>query len=286
MPVGAVDTNLALQLEALAHQEGIDRWQLVVSLNDPNPRSRAELDGLLAPFELPDVVVVDSSDVRSAAHARNVAAAHASSDRLAFCDGDDIVDRDWLAAIDRGLESYQAVGGFLDEELLGVPGQAHWRPPATPGALPTFLDHPYLVTANMGVHRSAFETAGGFDTTLLRGEDIAFSWQLIDDGVEMAFWPEAVVYYRHRAGLAAMMRQHYLYGRGLSQLLARRGLPGGQGPAGGLGSLRPNGQPVDQYGVAYVLRRGSIASGRLVGLLTERGQVRPLELSSFPSPED
>ena len=40
-----------------------------------------------------------------------------------------------------------AVGGHLEETLLAIPGQESWRPEATPGGLPAFLGHPFLVTA-------------------------------------------------------------------------------------------------------------------------------------------
>ena len=82
-----------------------------------------------------------------------------------------------------------SVGGHLDESVLAVPGQEDWRPPATPGGNPSFLGHPYLVSANMGVHREDFEAVGGFDTTLIRGEDIAVSWALIERGIELGHVP-------------------------------------------------------------------------------------------------
>lgn len=270
MPVGRVDDDLRLQIEALRVQTYEEPWELVLSLNTDDARERERLEQLVQSADGPMVSIVDSSDLRSAAHARNVGAAHARSGRLAFCDGDDIADRDWLAAIVEGLGHHDAVGGHLDEELLAVPGQEDWRPPATPGDLPQFLGHPFLVSANMGVDRSHFEQAGGFDTSLIRGEDIALSWALLDNGADLAFWPAAIVYYRHRRGLRSMMQQHYLYGRGFSQLLSRRSLPGSSESSAGLAAIRPNGQAGTPIGVPYFLRRGSIAAGRLVGLIVER----------------
>lgn len=272
VPVGRVDDDLPLQLEALAGQSFDRPWELVLSLNTDDPSQRQALEGLLdvhhreARFTS---TVVDSSDVRSASHARNVGASAAAGDRLLFCDGDDIADVDWLSNLAAALDTDRAVGGHLEEELLAVPGQEHWRPPATPGALPTFLDFPYLVSANMGVHRKAFESVGGFDTTLIRGEDIALSWDLIELGIELRYCSDAVIHYRHRRGLWPMMKQHYLYGRGFSQILARRGLPGDTG-RGGLSALRPNSPVVDRLTIPYVARRGSIAVGRAVGLIDER----------------
>ena len=72
-----------------------------------------------------------------------------------------------------------------------------------------------------------------------------------------------------------MMTQHYRYGRGFSQILARRGVPGG-GAGVGLGALKPNGQAVASIGPVYLARRGSIAAGRVVGLVAERLRQREI----------
>lgn len=277
IPVGRVDRELELQLDALAGQSHDRPWELILSLNSDDVAARHQLEALVAgrasagaAFE---AAVVDSSDLRSASHARNVGAAAASGRLLAFCDGDDIADVDWLAHLVAALGAFRAVGGHLDETVLAVPGQEDWRPPATPNGNPTFLGHPFLVSANMGVHREDFEAVGGFDTTLIRGEDIAVSWDLIERGVELGYAGDAVIHYRHRRGLWPMMQQHYLYGRGFSQILARRGTPGQAGSAG-FGSLKPNNQSAARKNFPYFARRGSIAVGRVVGLVEERVNQR------------
>jgi len=271
MPVGRVDPELSEQVEALAAQSHLGPWELVISLNTADREHRVALEQSLEPHsDALTVRIVDSSDRRSASHARNLGARAADGDLLLFCDSDDIAHRQWIEQLSAALEFYGAVGGYLDEDVLSVPGQEHWRPPATPGGLPTFLGHPFLVSANMGVIRSNFEAVGGFDTDLIRGEDIAFSWDLLERGIELGYCAEAVMYYRHRKGLSAMMQQHYLYGRGFSQILARRGTPGTAGGATGLSALKPNGQAVARKSFPYFLRRGSIAAGRVVGLVEER----------------
>lgn len=277
IPVGSVDQDLELQLEALAAQDFEPGWELVLSLNSTDPSDRSRLETLAEryaqPAESPQPTyrwrVVDSSDIRSASHARNVGAEAAGGSLLFFCDGDDIADRDWMAQMAKALEHERVVGGHLAEDLLAVPGQEDWRPPATPGGLPTFLGHPFLVTANMGIWREDFQAVGGFDVSLIRGEDIALSWDLIERGLTPSYCGSAVIHYRHRKGLWPMMKQHYLYGRGFSQILTRRGVPG-QSEMSGLKAMRPNGQPVAKKNAIYFLRRGSIAVGRLVGLVVER----------------
>jgi cellulose synthase/poly-beta-1,6-N-acetylglucosamine synthase-like glycosyltransferase len=285
IPVGGVDDDLNLQLEALAHQSFANGWELELSLNTDDPEARRQLEAAAARYQRRETgdgegaaeeiyrwKIVDSSAVRSASHARNVGAEAAGGDVLLFCDGDDIADQDWMAELVNALEEHRVVGGHLEEDLLSVPGQEDWRPPATPGGLPAFLGHPYLVTANMGIWREEFQAVGGFDVSLIRGEDIALSWDLIERDLAPVYCPTAIVHYRHRKGLWPMMKQHYLYGRGFSQILTRRGVPGQDG-MGSLRAMKPNGQPVANKNLVYFARRGSIAVGRVVGLAVERSQT-------------
>lgn len=269
IPVGGVDDLLAEQLSALAGQDIDEPWELVLSMNQPGPHPTADA---LVPHRhrLGTVRVVDSSGRREAAHARNVGARAASAPLLAFCDADDVVEPDWLSALLVALGEHAAVGGHLDETRLSPPGQERWRPPATPGELPAFLGHPYPVSANVAVRREAFDAVGGFAEGLTRCEDIAFGWALADAGIEVAYVPDAVVHYRHRPGLWTMIRQHHLYGIGMTEVIVRQGRPGGD--AGG-GLLQANNQRVTRRSVIHILRRGAIASGRVRGLLRERAPM-------------
>lgn len=264
IPVGSCDDMLAAQLDALAAQTYPGEWEIVLACNTGDPGQQAALADLAATH--PRSRIVDASDVRSAAHARNQGAAAAAGDVLAFCDGDDLVEPGWLEALVGSVDDMTAAGGHLEEELLGVDGQQHWRPPATPGTLPTFMGHAYPVSANMAMGRDLFERIGGFDVSLVRCEDIAIGFRIHRHGAELKYVREAVVHYRHRAGLRSMLHQHYLYGRGMAQVLRQDGLPDGAS----VGALRPNGQPVDRWTIHQVLRKGALALGRLQGATIDR----------------
>lgn len=266
IPVGGVDECFDEQIAALADQLFDQPWEVVLSVNQPGLTARKEFRSLpLHPKATK--VVVDSSDVRSAAHARNVGARTASGDLLAFCDADDIVEPDWLGEITNALADHEVVGGHLAEERLSPKGQETWRPPATPGELPSYLGHRYPVSANMGTRRAQFEQVGGFPEGFTRCEDIAFGWALADAGIELGYAPAAIVQYRHRPGLWTMIRQHHQYGIGMTEVIERQGLPGGARPKG---MLAANRQDVPRRSVMHVIRRGAIASGRVRGLMQER----------------
>ena len=91
-----------------------------------------------------------------------------------------------------------------------------------------------------------------------------------------AFAGDAVTDYRHRPGLSAMVRQHVQYGRGMSQVLMRYGLPEGSGWSHPRGAalLRPNGQPGGSRSAAGLLRRASLGVGRAVGIVSETVRKR------------
>ena len=211
IPVGGVDDLLEPQLRAVLAQDATVPFSVMLSRNTAERSAVAALDGLVAAVGDPRVRVTDSSDVRSAAHARNVgvAAAPAEATHIAFCDADDLVEPDWLPALIAALGDDDATGGRLID-VHPDPRQAAWRPPATPDALPAFLGVPYMVTANMLIARNAFVAVGGFDVSLVRCEDIALSWALLRAGRTFGFAPAAAVQYRHRPGILKLLRQHEL----------------------------------------------------------------------------
>ncbi|MEQ1700265.1 MAG: glycosyltransferase family 2 protein, partial [Ilumatobacteraceae bacterium] len=184
------------------------------------------------------------------------------------------------------LPGHSAVGGALVEDVLRDEQQAGWRPPATPDELPTFLGAPYIVSASMAITREAFDAVGGFDEGLTRCEDIAISFALLTAGHRLGFAAGSRLHYRQRPGFRAMLRQHYLYGRGMSEVLVRYGVPGADGVQrpSGLALMRPNGQPGEGRRTwAGVARRGAIAAGRLRGVLSERWRQRSLRGGRGPT---
>ena len=276
IPAGSVDDDLRNQLLAVTGQVTPFEFEVVVSLNTPDPEAAHRLEKVLAELGDPGVRWIDSSASRGAAHARNAGLAAATHDVIAFCDADDVCQEGWLANLVAAMDEYDVVGGHLEDVSLGDPRQADWRPPATPGALPTFLGVPYIVSANLAVRREHFEAVGGFDTSLIRCEDVAIGWSFVKRGLTLGYVPDAVVAYRHRPGIVPMLRQHYLYGRGMSQVLHRYGVPAQEGQGeewsapSGLRMLRPNGQRANRRTVVGTMRRGSIAAGRVVGMIEGR----------------
>jgi cellulose synthase/poly-beta-1,6-N-acetylglucosamine synthase-like glycosyltransferase len=268
IPVGRDDGDLMTQVRSVLAQT-VDRpFEVILSVNSPPPHANSRVARIIDELGDHRLRCVDSSTVRGAAHARNAGLAASTADCVAFCDADDRVHDGWLAALMRGLEGCDAVSGRVID-VFPSPRMAHWHPPATPGTLPSFLGTPYLLSGNLAVRRAAFEAVSGFDETLTRCEDIALGWDLIRHGYSLGYVDDAVIDYVHRPGVRAMLRQHYMYGRGMSEVIARHGIPSDSGTTmlRGIKALRPNGQPVSRRTIVGTMRRGAIATGRVRGMI-------------------
>ncbi len=273
VPVGVVDDALDQQLVALRDQRDAPPFEVVLALNSSQPGQRDALERAAGRIEGITVRIVDASTRRSASFARNVGAGASLGATLAFCDADDVAHSTWLAELTKALTTADAVGGHLND--FADPGPLpRWRPPATPEALPAFLGVPYLVSANMAMPREMFDSVGGFDESLTRCEDIAISWRLIEAGFRLGYAPGAIIDYRVRRSLRAMIRQHFYYGIGMSEVLLRIGRPTGDGRAA-TALWRPNNQPGGLGSPTALLRKAAIASGRLVGIVRERRRRAP-----------
>jgi GT2 family glycosyltransferase len=269
IPVGSVDAALEPQVMSVLGQADVALREVVLSVNSSAADVVAAVGKVVVNVADGRVRIIDSSARRGAASARNAGARASTCPLIAFCDADDLVHEGWLHALVVGLETHDAVSGRV-VDVFPEERMTDWYPPATPGGLNSFLGQPYLLTGNLAVRRDAFMTVGGFDETLTRCEDIAISWALVRGGFSIGYADGAVIDYRHRAGVMPMLRQYYLYGRGMSEVLHRFSTPPANGEwsaPSGVRALRPNGQRAARTTLVGTMRRGALAVGRLRGLV-------------------
>ncbi len=271
IPVGSVEEVLSEQLMRVVGQNDAGLADVVLSVNASAADVLPRVLAIVESCGDKRVRIVDSSDRRGAAHARNVGAAATATEVIAFCDADDLVHDGWLRALVGALDRLDAVSGRTID-VFPHQRMANWYPPATPGGLNSFLGEPYLLTGNLAIKREAFEAVGGFDETLTRCEDIAISRALVSAGFSIGYTDEAAIDYRHREGVAPMLRQYYLYGRGMSEVLRLYGMSASDGSRSptGLRMLRPNGQRAARRTVVGTMRRAALAAGRVHGLAVPR----------------
>ena len=212
LPCYNSEKTIARQLDSLARQSWSEPWELIVSDNGSTDRTRAILEGYRQ--KICNFRVVDASHCRGGAYARNVGAAAAKADLLAFCDADDEIAPGWVAAMGEALARYELVGCRLDIKKLnsswvqksrGNPQQDGpqmiWYPPYLP----------HVASCCLGVRRSLYEDVGGFDESLSILEDTDFCFKIQLAGAQLHFVPDTVVHYRLRSKLRDIYRQSRNY---------------------------------------------------------------------------
>jgi len=229
---------IARQLEALTKQHWTEPWEVIVSDNGSTDESRTVVERYNE--RLPELRVLDASDGRGAAHARNVGASAATGDALAFCDADDEVAPGWLTAIGEALASHDFVASRQDFEKLNP--QARRRTTnAQRHGLQKLRYPPYLLHAGgsgLGVKRATHEAAGGFDESLPALEDTDYCIRLQLAGVTLHFVPDAVVYVRQRGDLGSLYRQACLWAQYNVLMYKKYRPPGAKVPQPWLRHLR------------------------------------------------
>lgn len=172
---------------------------------------------------LPALTVVNACEGSGVSFARNSGISAARAAHILLCDADDVVSSGWVESMALGLTQFDIVGGTLDVSGLN-PDRVRAMPPAPPdGALPRSMKYrPYATGANMGFKRGVFDALGGFDESYVGGhEEVSFAWRAQGRGYTIGFVPEAIVGYRLRTGLIAMVKQRFGYGRSYAQMYAQ-----------------------------------------------------------------
>ena len=161
---------------------------------------------------------------------RNYGAERAQGDWLIILDSDVVLPEGYLAAIDKGLQLCYAFGG---------PDAAH--PSFTPiqkaisYSMTSFfttggirggkakLDKFYPRSFNMGIRRDVYQQLGGF-SKMRFGEDIDFSYRIVEAGYRPQLLPEAWVWHKRRTDFRKFFRQ--VYNSGIARINLEKRHPG------------------------------------------------------------
>ena len=220
-----------------------------VSIVVPARNAAGDIDRLLDalekldwPREATEVVVVDDASTddtreRIAAHpnvqlvpneerkgpyaSRNIGAARATGDWIAFTDADCAPRPDWLRKL---------LADPIDSDVGAVAGEVLALETETPtqrfiekrGFMKhaVTLDHkalPCFSTANVAIRRDVLGQLRGFREDVLYFGDMELSWRMqLTLKRRLLFRPEAVVLHRHRRTVGALWRQAVQHGRGVA----------------------------------------------------------------------
>ena len=207
------------QLEALTRQEWSQPWEIVVADNGSTDDSRKVVERFMG--RLPNLRLVDASERKGAAYARNTAIKASAGESMALCDADDEVGDGWLAAMGDALERHDFVACRMEtaklnprwmrghEQEKGL--QTIWYPPWLPHA----------GSGTMGFKKVVFDSVGGFDESMHSLEDTEFSFQVQKRGFSLHYVPDAVLHVRRRGTLLDHYRQSRNYAE-YNVVLAKR----------------------------------------------------------------
>jgi glycosyltransferase involved in cell wall biosynthesis len=216
IPVRNSAETLGQQLDALMLQDWNGPLEVVVADNGSSDGTRELARSYSDRLTLR---VVDASEKKGAAHARNVGVAESLGDTILFLDGDDVAAPGYVSAMVAALEGCPVVAARLDIRRLNDARRVQGDGPQNEGINPGMMAWlPFAFGGSLGVRRSVFDTVGLFDNTIPRNEDVDFSYRLQIRGISIGFAPDAVVHVRLRPSVRSTFKQSRESGRGIACL--------------------------------------------------------------------
>jgi glycosyltransferase involved in cell wall biosynthesis len=173
---------------------------------------------------------------------RNYGAERASGEWLIILDSDVVLPEGYLKAVEEGISSGQWTVDSYDYSKLaafGGPDAAH--PSFTPVqkaisySMTSFfttggirggkakLDKFYPRSFNMGIRRDVYRQLGGF-SKMRFGEDIDFSYRIVEASYQTQLIPEAWVWHKRRTDFRKFFRQ--VYNSGIARINLEKRHPG------------------------------------------------------------
>ena len=213
-------------LESLCHQEVKDFEVIIVEDGSKKP-CKDVCDKYAGILDLHYYYKENSGPGQS----RNYGAERANGEWLIVLDSDVVLPKDYL----RNVES-----GMRNEDAFGGPDSAH--PDFTPiqkaisysmtsffttggirGGKGKKLDKFFPRSYNMGIRREVYQELGGF-SKMRFGEDIDFSYRIVEAGYKTALIPEAWVWHKRRTDFRKFFRQ--VYNSGIARINLEKRHPG------------------------------------------------------------
>ena len=163
---------------------------------------------------------------------RNYGAEQSNGDYLIILDSDVVLPDGYLAAVDKELQTNpcDAFGGADASHPSFTPVQK-----AISYSMTSFfttggirggkkkLDKFYPRSYNMGIRREVYQQLGGF-SKMRFGEDIDFSYRIVEAGYECRLFPDAWVWHKRRTDLKKFFRQ--VYNSGIARINLEKRHPG------------------------------------------------------------
>ncbi len=224
-------------LESLCHQEVKDFEVIIVEDGSKKP-CKDVCDKYAGILDLHYYFKENSGPGQS----RNYGAERANGEWLIVLDSDVVLPNDYLKAVETELSNHNSQFSTLNSQLAAWGGPDASHPSFTPiqkaisysmtsffttggirGGKGKKLDKFFPRSYNMGIRREVYQELGGF-TKMRFGEDIDFSYRIIEAGYKTALIPEAWVWHKRRTDFRKFFRQ--VYNSGIARINLEKRHPG------------------------------------------------------------
>ncbi len=126
-------------------------------------------------------------------------------------------------AISYAMTSFFTTGGIRGGQAQGADGEAQDARKTARRSEKKALDKFYPRSYNMGIRRDVYQELGGF-SKMRFGEDIDFSYRIVEAGHQTALIPEAWVWHKRRTDFRKFFRQ--VYNSGIARINLEKRHPG------------------------------------------------------------
>ncbi len=169
-----------------------------------------------------DVRLLDET-TRGPSAARNRGLHAATGDVILYTDADTLPTRRWLAEL---MAAFDDPGTIIaGGRVLGYPPKTTaerfmatygiWEPENNIFR-PVF---PFVPSLNLAVRRNAALAIGGWDEDMLTGEDVDFSYRILEQFAgRISYRPQAILFHQHRQTADELRKQAWTYGEGGAQI--------------------------------------------------------------------
>ena len=214
-------------LESLCHQE-VNNFEVIIVEDGSKKPCKDVCDKYAGILDLHYYYKENSGPGQS----RNYGAERANGDWLIVLDSDVVLPAGYLRVVDERLK--------MENDAFGGPDASH--PSFTPiqkaisysmtsffttggirGGKGKKLDKFFPRSYNMGIRREVYQELGGF-TKMRFGEDIDFSYRIVEAGYKTALIPEAWVWHKRRTDFRKFFRQ--VYNSGIARINLTKRHPG------------------------------------------------------------